>query len=212
MDEIARMRNEKSIKTLIEGLKSRNMEGYYAKDKEEALSIAKKLLEESKTVANGGSVTLVETGILDEMKSGKYTYLDRKAGKTPEEAREIEKNIFDVDCYLGSCNAITQDGILINIDGNSNRVSSYAYGPKKVILVVGANKICKDVDSAMKRARNEAATKNTQRFDIKTPCKETGTCMNCKSADTICCQFLITRASRHKGRINVILVNENLGF
>lgn len=212
MNEIVFGRNEKCIKTVIAGLKSRNMEGFYAKDKEEALSIAKKLLEGCKTVSNGGSVTLSETGIMDELKSGKYTYLDRKAAKTPEEVREIEKNIFDADCFLGSCNAITQDGVLINIDGNSNRISAYAYGPKKVVLVVGANKICADVDSAMKRARNEAATKNASRFDIKTPCKETGTCLNCKSIDSICCQFLITRFSRHKGRINVILVNDVLGF
>lgn len=212
MNEIVFKRNEKVIKTVIENLKARNMEGYYAKDKEEALSIVKKLLEGCKTVSNGGSLTLQETGILDELKSGKYTYLDRNTAKTPEEVREIEKNIFDADCYLGSCNAITQDGILVNIDGNSNRVSSYAYGPKKVVLVVSANKICRDTDGAIKRARNTAATANTQRFNINVPCKETGTCMNCKSFDTICCQFLITRASRHKGRINVILVNDVLGF
>lgn len=212
MNEIVFGRNEKCIKTVIAGLKSRNMEGFYAKDKEEALAIAKKLLEGCKTVSHGGSVTLSETGIMDELKSGRYTYLDRRAAKSPEEAREIEKNIFDADCFLGSCNAITQDGVLINIDGNSNRISAYAYGPKKVVLVVGANKICPDVDSAMKRARNEAATINASRFDIKTPCKETGTCMNCKSIDSICCQFLVTRFSRHKGRINVILVNDNLGF
>ena len=102
--------------------------------------------------------------------------------------------------------------MLVNIDGNSNRVSCIAQGPKKVVFIVGIQKICPDLDSAMKRARNVAAPTNTQRFDIKTPCKVTGKCSDCKSPDTICCQFLITRYSRHKDRIHVILVNDFLGF
>ena len=114
--------------------------------------------------------------------------------------------------FLASCNAITDDGILVNIDGNSNRVSAIAFGPKKVIFIVGMNKVCGDVDHAMKRARNVAATTNAQRFGLSTPCAKTGACLNCKSPDTICCQFLITRFSRHAGRIHVILVNDNLGF
>ena len=107
---------------------------------------------------------------------------------------------------------MTDDGVLVNIDGNSNRVSAIAYGPKKVVFIVGINKICSDIDSALKRARNVAATTNVQRFGLSTPCTKTGTCFNCKSPDTICCQFLITRYSRHKDRIHVILVNDNLGF
>ena len=114
--------------------------------------------------------------------------------------------------FLSSANAVTDDGVLVNIDGNSNRVSCIAQGPKKVIFIVGINKVCPDLDSAMKRARNVAATANAQRFDIKTPCKETGKCFDCKSPDTICCQFLITRYSRHKDRIHVILVNDTLGL
>lgn len=193
---------DQKINKIIEGLKSRNMDAYFASDKKDALDIVKKLLIGCKTVSSGGSMTLSETGVLPEITSGKYTYLDRSK----------EAEIHTCDCYLGSTNAITEDGILINIDGNSNRVSSYAYGPKKVVLVVGVNKIEKDVDTAMKRARNIAAVKNAKRFDIKTPCKETGSCMNCKSMDTICCQFLITRFSRHKGRIHVVIVNEELGY
>ena len=130
-------------------------------------------------------------------------------------ALSVLKNKFfaySADVYLGSTNAITEDGVLINIDGNSNRVSAYAYGPKKLILIVGMNKVAVDVDAAMKRARNEAATINVQRFGLNTPCSKTGACIDCKSPDTICCQFLITRFSRHKDRIHVILVNDNLGF
>lgn len=101
---------------------------------------------------------------------------------------------------------------VLNIDGNSNRVSCIAQGPKKVVFIVGMNKVCSDLDAAMKRARNVAAPANAQRFEMKTPCKTTGKCFDCKSPDTICCQFLITRYSRHKDRIHVILVNDTLGF
>ena len=107
---------------------------------------------------------------------------------------------------------MTEDGILVNIDGNSNRISAIAHGPKKVVMIVGMNKVCSDVDGALKRARNVAAPINAQRFGITTPCTQTGSCMNCKSADTICCNFLITRYSRHTDRIHVILVNDSLGF
>ena len=119
---------------------------------------------------------------------------------------------YDADFFLSSCNAITDDGVMINIDGNANRVSAIAQGPKKVIFIVGMNKVCSDVDSAMKRARNVAAVANVQRFGLSTPCSKLGVCMDCKSPDTICCQFLITRFSRHEGRMHVILVNDNLGF
>ena len=107
---------------------------------------------------------------------------------------------------------MTDDGILVNIDGNSNRVSAIAQGPKHVLFIISMNKVCPDLDSAMKRARNVAAPTNAQRFGLSTPCAKTGACMDCKSPDTICCQFLITRFSRHEGRIQVILVGENLGF
>ena len=119
---------------------------------------------------------------------------------------------YDADFFLMSANAMTEDGILVNIDGNANRVSALAQGPRKVIVIAGMNKVCDDVDGAMKRARNVAAPINAQRFGLNTPCAKTGACMDCKSPDTICCQFLITRFSRHQGRIHVILVNDNLGF
>ena len=119
---------------------------------------------------------------------------------------------YDADVFLASCNALTEDGVLVNIDGNANRVSAIAQGPKKVIFIVGMNKVCDDVDGALKRARNVAAPINAQRFGLSTPCAKTGSCMDCKSPDNICCQFLITRYSHHEGRIHVILVNDNLGF
>ena len=209
MDENRIKRNDLLAEQIIKGLESRNMTGYYAKNKEEALKMALDLIPEGSRVAKGGSMSVVEIGLEDAVKNGNYEYCDRAAMK---DKREAELFAYSADVYLGSVNAITEDGVLVNIDGNSNRVSAYAYGPEKLVLIVGLNKVASDADAAMKRARNEAATINAQRFGLSTPCSKTGRCMDCKSPDTICCQFLITRYSRHKNRIHVILVNENLGF
>lgn len=208
MDENLRKRNETLAKTVIKGLKSRNMSGYYAADKEEALKLALELIPEGSTISMGGCASAQEVGLIKALKEGNYNYIDR-AKLSP---RESLMAAYDSDIFLSSANAITSDGIMVNIDGNSNRVSCIAQGPRKVVFIVGMNKVCPDLDDAMKRARNVAAPANAQRFDVKTPCKETGKCFDCKSPDTICCQFLITRYSRHEDRIHVILVNDNLGF
>ena len=202
-------RNELLAQTVIKGLQSRNMSGYYAASREEALSIALSLIPEGSTATMGGGVSVHEIGLVDALKNGNFSFIDRDDYADKREAALLA---YDADVFLASCNAVTSDGVLVNIDGNSNRVSAIAHGPKKVIFIVGMNKVCDDVDGAMKRARNVAAVTNAQRFNISTPCSKTGTCMNCKSPDTICCQFLITRYSRHAGRIHVILVNDNLGF
>lgn len=211
MNTFVSTRNDLLAATVIKGLESRNMSGYYAKTKEEALKIALSLIPEGSKVTNGGSFSIQEIGLYDAMLNGNYDYVDREH-IAPEHKREAELFAYDADVFLGSVNAISNDGVLINIDGNSNRVSAYAFGPKKLVLIVGMNKVAGDVDSALKRARNTAATMNVQRFGLETPCKKTGTCINCKSPDTICCQFLFTRFSRHKDRIHVILVNDELGF
>ena len=208
MDENLRKRNETLAKTVIKGLKSRNMSGYYAADKEEALKLALELIPEGSTISMGGCASAQEVGLIKALKEGNYNYIDR-AKLSP---RESLMAAYDSDIFLSSANAITSDGIMVNIDGNSNRVSCIAQGPRKVVFIVGMNKVCPDLDDAMKRARNVAAPANAQRVDVKTPCKETGKCFDCKSPDTICCQFLITRYSRHEDRIHVILVNDNLGF
>ena len=202
-------RNELLAQVVIKGLNSRNMTGYYAPDKEAALAKALELIPEGSTVAMGGAASAAEIGLVDAVKSGNYNYIDRDA---MEDKRAAVLAGFDADVYLASANAITNDGIMVNIDGNANRVASIAFGPKKVVFIVGMNKVCNDLDGAMKRARNVAAPANAQRFGLATPCCKTGACLDCKSPDTICCQFLITRFSRHKDRIHVILVNDNLGF
>ena len=202
-------RNELLAKKVIKGLESRNMSGYYAMTKKDALAQALALIPEGSSVTMGGAMSAHEIGLVEALKDGNYNFIDRDE-YTDKRAAMLAA--YDADVFLSSANAITDDGIMVNIDGNANRVSAIAQGPKKVIFIVGMNKVCPDLDSAMKRARTVAAPTNAQRFGLSTPCAKTGACMDCKSPDTICCQFLITRFSRHKDRIHVILVNRNLGF
>lgn len=202
-------KNELLASVVIKGLQSRNMSGYYAKDKDEALKIALSLIPENSTVTMGGCTSSDEIGLTDAVKNGEYKFIDRSQY---EDKRAAMIDGYNADVFISSVNGMSDDGVLINIDGNANRVSAIANGPKKVLFIVGMNKICPDVDTAMKRARNVAAPANAQRFGLSTPCASTGKCFDCKSPDTICCQFLITRYSRHKDRIHVILVNDELGF
>ena len=209
MDPNIEKRNELLAQKVIKGLTSRNMTGYYAKDREEAKRIALSLIPEGSSVTMGGALSAHEIGLVEAVRTGNYRFIDRAKFENP---REGLLAAYDADWFLSSANAMTEDGVLVNIDGNANRVSCIANGPKHVLFIVGMNKVCSDIDGAMKRARNVAAPINAQRFGLSTPCSKTGACMNCKSPDTICCQFLITRFSRHKDRIHVILVNDALGF
>ena len=209
MNENIQKRNALLAQKVIKGLESRNMTGYYAEDAAAALTQALTLIPEGATVTMGGAMSAHEIGLVAALKAGNYRFIDRD--EIPDK-RAAMLAAYDADVFLASANAMTEDGMMVNIDGNANRVSAIAQGPRKVLLIVGMNKICNDLDAAMKRARNVAAPINAQRFGLSTPCAKTGACMDCKSPDTICCQFLITRYSRHRDRIHVILVNENLGF
>ena len=209
MNEYIRKRNELLAQKVMKGLESRNMTAYYAADKDEALRVALEIIPEGSSVGMGGAMSAHEIGLVEALKSGDYAFIDRDVAPDP---RAALLETYDADVFLASANAITEDGIIVNIDGNSNRVSCIAQGPRKVVFIVGMNKVCDDLDGAMKRARNVAAPINAQRFGLSTPCAKTGACFDCKSPDTICCQFLITRFSRHDGRIHVILVNDSLGF
>ena len=207
--QLETMRNQKLAQKVIKGLESRNMTGYYAGSAEEALKQALALIPEGSSVTMGGCMSAKQIGLVQALKDGDYNFIDRDA---MEDKRAAMLAAYDADFYLASVNAMSEDGQLVNIDGNANRVSAIAQGPKQVIFIVGMNKVCSDLDGAMKRARNVAAPINAQRFGLSTPCARTGACMDCKSPDTICCQFLMTRYSKHADRIHVILVNDNLGF
>ena len=189
MDAMITKRNELLAQKVIKGLASRNMTGYYAADREEALKTALSLIPEGSSVTMGGAMSAHEIGLVDALKNGNYDFIDRDAY---EDKRAAMLAAYDADVFLASANAMTEDGVLVNIDGNSNRVSAIAQGPRKVVFIVGMNKVCSDLDGAMKRARNVAAPINAQRFGLSTPCAKT--------------------VSRHAGRIHVVLVNDSLGF
>ena len=209
MNENIVKRNALLAQKVIKGLQSRNMAGYYAENREAALAIALSLIPAGSTVAMGGATSAKEIGLTEAVKTEKFRFVDRDIAN---DKRAAMLAAYDADVFLSGANAITEDGVLVNIDGYANRVSAIANGPRKVIFIVGMNKVCPDPDSAMKRARNVAAPVNAQRFGLSTPCSKTGACMNCKSPDTICCQILVTRYSRQTDRIHVILVNDSLGF
>lgn len=209
---VREMRNEVLANRVVKNLESRNMEAYFVKTKEEALKKALELIPEGSSISWGGTVSAKEIGLLDAVHEGNYEVYDREEAQTPELKNEIAHKALDCDFFIGSTNALAENGVMVNIDGNANRVAAFAFGPKNVLLIVGMNKVVKSEEDAMSRARNEAAPINAQRFGLDTPCSKNGMCYDCKSPDCICCQILITRYSRVAKRIKVILVDENFGF
>ena len=213
MQECRKARNQMLGKRVAEAIKTRNMDAWYVDTKEEALEKALSLIPEGSSISWGGSMSVEEIGLTAALKANpKMLVYDRDVAKTPEERQQIMRQAFFCDYFLASSNAVSEDGILVNIDGFANRVAAIAFGPAHVLMVVGINKVVKTEADALARARSTAATCNAQRFDIQTPCKKTGACADCKSPDTICCQFLTTRYSKIPGRIQVIVVGEDLGL
>ena len=213
MNSVALWSNEMKINRTIEALKKNNMNGYYAKNRDEVIELIKGIVKEGSKVAVGGSETLSELGILEHLRSGRYDFLDRyKDGLTREEVTNIFKQSFLADAYLSSCNAITENGELYNVDGNGNRVAAMLYGPDKVIVICGVNKIVKDVDEAIKRNREISAPMNAKRLNKKTPCTKVGYCMNCNSPERICNEYTLIKKQRSSERMHVIFLNENLGY
>ena len=202
----------KQAATIIENLGKRNIEGIYCASKEQAAEKALAIMEEGATVAWGGSMTLQECGLMDKLYKSGLTLIDRDKASTPEEKIAREREAFGCNYYLMSSNAITIDGQLVNIDGHGNRVAALINGPDHVLILVGVNKIVPDVNAGIDRIQNLAAPANVSRFGLKTPCSATGFCGDCQSLDSVCCQIVITRLSRHPGRIKVILIGEELGY
>lgn len=201
-----------AAQTIIKNLQKRRMEGYYFDTSDEALESILSLMPDGSSLAWGGSQTLKDIGLLEDIKNGDYTILDRHSTDDPKEKQEIYTQIFNCDYYLMSTNAITMDGELINIDGTGNRVASLCFGPKHVIIVAGMNKVVSDLETGIKRAQNVASAANNIRFGHNTPCANTGRCTNCVVDDCICSQIVVTRFLRHQERIKVFLIGENLGY
>ena len=197
---------------LVKNLKSRHFDAYYCESKEDALAKAIELIPKGASVAWGGALSADQIGLTKAVRSGNYHVIDRSAGKTPEEQKEIIRNWLFSDVFLTGANALSLDGQMVSIDGTGNRVAAICYGPGTVLVVAGMNKVEDTLDAAIRRARTVAAPMNKQRFQNQTPCEITGVCADCKSEGCICNQIVITRHCRPVGRIKFIIVGEDLGF
>ena len=198
--------------TMISRLEKRGFEASFVPDRQAALEAIMPYLTNGNTVSCGGSITLNEIGFNSAVKDANCTFLDRTTAKTPEEKDALYSKVAVCDYYFMSTNAITTDGLLVNIDGYGNRVASLIHSPKNVIIITGMNKVCPDLDSAYKRVKLSAAPPNAVRLDKKTPCAVTGKCADCLSPDCICTHTVITRRSNIPGRIKILLVGEELGY
>ena len=202
---------EQAVQRTMEALRRNNMEPYYLATAAEVAPFVEAMLPTGCTVGCGGSMTLEETGVHALLAGGRYHYLDRST-TPPDRMEELFRQCFSADWYLTSANAITQQGELYNVDGNSNRVAAIAFGPRNVLVIAGVNKLVPDLAAADARVKAVAAPANALRLGRKTPCTVTGKCENCRSADRICCNTLISGQQRVPGRIKVLLVGEPLGF
>ena len=198
---------------LVKNLKRRNIEAHYCPTAQEAVAKVMELIADGSSVTWGGSMTVRDMGIPQALKDrGTLKVLDRDVVESPEEKQQMYLRAFTADVYLSSANAISEDGVIVNIDGNGNRVAAITWGPKKVIFIIGLNKVAQDVKAAISRARSIASPINAQRFNISTPCQVDGVCHNCNSPESICSYIHLLRNSRTAGRHVVVLVGENLGY
>lgn len=201
------------INNLIRTLQKNNINGYLVENREELISQIESIVEEKSVVSVGGSMTLFDLGIIDYLRGDRYEFLDRyKQGLSPADIEDIYRRSFFADAYFTSTNAITEEGELYNVDGTGNRVAAMLYGPKKVIVIVGTNKIVQNMDEAIKRVREIAAPLNTKRLNRKTPCVKVGHCMDCNSPERICNEYTVIKRQRDKNRMHVIFINENTGY
>lgn len=207
------IRNNLLGEKLVKNLKRRNIEAHYCATSQEAVSKVMDLIADGSSVTWGGSMTVRDMGIPQALKErGTLEVLDRDTVTEPEQKQQMYLRAFSADVFLSSANAISEDGVIVNIDGNGNRVAAISWGPKKVIFIIGLNKVASTVETAIARARSTASPINAQRFDIATPCRLDGMCHNCNSPESICSYIHLLRNSRTQGRHIVVLVGEDLGY
>lgn len=212
MDNVRSAANRATAESIIKKLALRNMTGHYCETASDAVELVRTLVADGESVTWGGSVSFVESGVKDALAADGHPMIDRMAAHTPEEQDEMWRRQVSADWFFMSTNAITLDGELVNIDGNANRLALLLHGPKHVCVIAGMNKVVADVESGIKRVRTVTCPLNAARLHTNTPCELTGVCANCHAKGCMCCQEVITRHSRHEGRIHVVLVGENLGY
>lgn len=198
---------------LIKAFEANNMTCLFVKDRDELTHYLKSILNQSKKVALGGSVTLNQLGVIDLIKESDVHFIDRyEEGLSNEELMNRFREAFFADLFITSTNALTMDGCLYNIDGTGNRVAAVIFGPREVIVIAGLNKICQNEEEAIARIRHCSAPANAIRLNKKTPCTKTGHCMDCHSPDRICSSYVKLAYQKQVNRIKVIIVEENLGY
>jgi hypothetical protein len=214
MDHHQLVWNEQVAKGIIENLEKRRMEGSYAQSAAQARDEILTMIQPGATVYRCGSMTTAGMGLWGKIAElPGVTVIDPyQPGFSPEEGLELRRQGMLADVMIASSNAITLDGRLVNLDGSGNRVAAMAFGPKKVILVVGMNKVAPDLDSAMARVKHYAGPVNAMRVGYNTPCAQNGLCIDCKSPQRICNMWSIIEGHMVKGRVHVKLVGESLGY
>lgn len=211
LEALNRMRAEQVIRSL----KARNMPGFFAQDKAEAISVVNRIIPAGSVVGFGGSMTIQETGLLDALRAGNFRLLDRyKSDLSNKEMADLRLKALTCDVLLTSANAITLSGKIVCVDGAGSRVAPIMFGPKKVIVVAGINKIVTDLPQAFDRIRTIAGPANCIRLSAKTPCAQDGICQDeaCAPPERLCNAFIILEGQRQKDRVNVVLIGEEFGF
>jgi hypothetical protein len=212
MEKAEVLRNQLLGDTLVKNLTRRGFGAYYCATKAEALAKALELIPATDVVAWGGSVTIDQLGLKQALIE-RNPVINRDLAKTPEEKLAMMRQALSCDTFIMSTNALSRDGQLVNIDGMGNRLAALIFGPKQVVVIAGVNKVAGTLEGAIDRVRSVAAPINAARFEgLDTPCAKTGTCGDCIASGCICSQMVITRTSKVKERIKVIIVGENLGF
>lgn len=197
---------------LLKALQKRHFEAYYCATAAEANAQVLNLMPEGSSVSWGGSMTIRDMGLVAMVSEKGYQVYDRDKAPTPEEADAVYRQALNADFYLTSANALTEDGMIVNMDGRGNRVAAITFGPKRVIHVIGLNKVAPDLQAAIGRVRHTAAPINTSRLGCETPCTVDGVCHNCLSPQCICNVLQVLRNGFPAGRHAVVLVGETLGY
>jgi len=214
MDEHQVGWNEKVARNIIKNLEKRRMAGSYTANADLAKDEILEMIPPGATVFRCGSMSAVGMGLWEAVAAlPEVNLIDPyRPELSPEEGMELRRRGLTADVMIASTNAITLDGRLVNLDGMGNRVAAMAFGPKKVILVVGMNKVASDLESAVARVKHYAAPVNNIRYGLKNPCVETGLCSDCKTPQRICNMWSTIEGHMIKDRIHVKLVGENLGY
>jgi len=199
-------------KRVVDALIKNDFNAIYLATKDEVIEFIMKYVKVGTKVGFGGSMTITDMKIQDKVDAVGGIVFDHGRASSQEEAVSIAREEIFSDLYLCSSNSITLDGTLINVDGMGNRVAAMTFGPRKVIVVVSVDKICKDEAAAFERLENIASPMNNKRLEKPNPCSKTGICMNCKSQTRICRVYSIMRRKPMTTDITVIIMGESGGF